>query len=135
MLIMALLVTLSTLFAPGGPQLQIQDLTRQIDRAVSDAPRAARLVELNRAMRRQEADFQVALLPLTEKLVALYTDRLSTEADFATVTGQIDDLRSALGARLASEHFAMRALLNPSEWQAIYGPAAPATPLASATGK
>jgi hypothetical protein len=56
---------------------------------------------------------------------------LSTEADFATVTSQIDDLRTAQTTRLAGERFALRALLSAAQWQALYGPTAPL----STTGK
>jgi len=138
MLIVALLLSLTALFPSGAqpsPPALVQDVTARIPQVVGDAPRAARLVDLNRAMLSQEAEVQTALAPLREKLIALYTDRLSTEADFATLTSQIDDLRSALTARLGSERQAMHDALSAGEWQALYGPAAAATTTAGSAGK
>jgi len=147
MLIVALLLSLTALFhsadahpsaaAPGAApaHVLVEDVTARIPAVVTDPVRAARLVDLNRAMLTQETEVQTALTPLREKLIALYTDRLSTEADFATLTSQIDDLRSALIARLATERLAMHDLLSAGEWQALYGPAAAPTTTAGAAGK
>ena len=88
--------------------------------AIAEPERADRAVELLRAFRARELAYRSDVEQLRSRLFALNAAYDASRSDFEVLRGELDGKRRELAGQLVETFSALKELMTPDEWTAVF---------------